>query len=209
MIPILEQERSEHPETVDAFGRQPDLLRHLPVEILFHGFNRHLHLPRRGRLAVGQNVEARGGERAAKGVVEGSVTIRRLGVCVLPRSDLLISLRRKMNMKVAERPAFDVVGVFVTPAVISALNSSACLERSFPAIRPHGAVEQSPGALGSTRLAADAINASAAIAPYRPDPISTCLARVPGKTVEISEQSYWFDTASHSKNRLRSTDWFS
>ena len=112
MIPILEQERSEHPETVDAFGRQPDLLRHLPVEILFHGFNRHLHLPRRGRLAVGQNVEARGGERAAKGVVEGSVTIRRLGVCVLPRSDLLISLRRKMNMKVAERPAFDVVSVF-------------------------------------------------------------------------------------------------
>lgn len=65
-----------------------------------------------------RNVEPRVGEQTAKGVVEASVTISRLGVCVLSRSDLLISFGRKVNMEVVERLVFDVVGVFVAPAVV-------------------------------------------------------------------------------------------
>ena len=41
VIAIVEQEWSEHPETVDAFSGQSDLLRHLLAKIPLDGFNRH------------------------------------------------------------------------------------------------------------------------------------------------------------------------
>lgn len=70
-------------------------------------------------MRFGRNIEARVSKQAAQSVMEGSVTIRRLGVCVFPRSHLLISLRGKVNVEVVERLAFDVVGVLVAPAVVA------------------------------------------------------------------------------------------
>ena len=78
----------------------------------------------------GRNGEVRVGEQAAQGVLEGSVPIRRFGVCVLPRSHLLIPLRRKVNVKVVERSSFDVIGVLVAPAIVAA-KSKHLIRRGF------------------------------------------------------------------------------
>ena len=45
--------------------------------------------------------------------------IGRLGVGVLPRSKLLISFRRGVNVKIIEGDVFNVVGVLMTLAVVA------------------------------------------------------------------------------------------
>ena len=85
-----------------------------------YGLDGHrLYLLEKAALRLARDIEIRIVDQTAKGAVEVAVAVSRLGVGVLSRSDLLITLRRTVNVKVIECHVFDVVGVFVALAVVA------------------------------------------------------------------------------------------